>query len=1643
MISQYPKILVRLARTLPVVFSLFFLPMAQARAPMIDANGNGMSDVWEWLYNAEGVSPNADSDHDGFSNLQESVAGTDPFNSNSFPQIVTSVHAATNFSVTMPSALGKLYQLQSTTNIAGTNWMVETNAVARSGTSITLSASATNTAKFFRVAISDVDTDGDGLNDWEEYQLGLDPGSAFSNGQEDGNGNPLGDYAFVFAKLAQQNVVTVVAADPTATQPDPGASITATGQFLITRGGFPLDSITVNLGAGGPGSGFAVAGTDFVGWPGSVTLAAGASTATVTVTPMANTNLQAPLLAQLILKPGLNYTVGLESNASVVISPSPTATGNGLTGQYFTNSSTNYASTNNFNPKNLFLTRIDPAIDFNWTNGTSPDLSNGLYSVRWTGQVQPQFSETYVFDIKSDDGCKLWVNDQLLIDEWRSQKLTEWTNSIPLQAGTRYDIKLEYLQAGTTAQAHLSWYSPSQSETIIPSSSFYPTNEFVKAATNAAAVVTSALSATAFVGQPFSFAVTAANSPLAYTAIGLPPGLSFTSTNGLISGTPSLAGIFAVSLTASNRAGLGASILIINVLNDGNGIVQEIWTNVSGTNVADIPTSTPASVTNTRVSLQSGASYGANYGERVRAYFTAPVTGQYYFWLGCGDNAQLWVSDDSDPVNKVLRASTSPGQTVVQSPWIALAAGQQYYVEVLHKAGTAPGSTWSVNWRQDPTGTNTVAAGATPGYLTSRYYPPLAANVAGTLYSANLLAAPGVNSDGVGSATLRVNAAGTQATLNFEISNLKGVPTGESINSDPYLGDPSELIYDISASKPQGDGSYLWTFKATGPLAVADILEIISEGKAAINIESSAFPNGEISGHFIPAEGSQTFTPPPAPPAWTDDSAQTNGAVRFLSQATFGASAGDIAAVRSMGYSNWINYEFALPASHLLSNVLAHPSSDPTDLYQSPLMFNSWWQQSITAPDQLRQRVAFALSEIFVISENGVLVNHATALSSYYDMLLDNVFGNFRALLENVTLHPAMGLYLDMLGNGAGSEITGIHADENYAREVEQLFSIGLNREWPDGTLILNAGGNLVPTYNQNVIMGFASVFTGWNYYQTNQANGRLPTKWNPGANYTNAMVLVPAYHELGTKLLLDNVMLPAAQGASANSTLTNFDYYCSQDLEKALDCVFSNQNVAPFICRELIQRLVTSNPSRDYVYRVAQVFDDDGAGVRGNMQAVIRAILLDYEARSASMISQPGYGKQREAVIRVTSLARAFPAPSPVAGNYSETTNQLITISTPAPHRLNSGDTVYLTFADTSGHAAPTAQGYSATVLTTTNFTVNSPQLSAGSYTQSNGVITVDISGNGLTTNNPLYLVFTTGGGTNGLFNISTVIDTAHFTVATADAAIRSGNCLLPKISAGGYTQTGTSILVSTTGPHGLVVGNSVYINFTSGTAKTGTYAIDTVPDAADFTVTASASANQNHNSLSVYSLAMPQLARSGTVVMQEDTWNVSYTDKGGAASLMESPLRSPTVFNFYYPGYMFPGALASAGLTTPEFQLTTDTGVASQMNFIEGGILNNTANTNGLSSFTGGNGSIVLDISPWMTTTYTSNLGIPILVNNLNSLLAAGQVSAAAQSAIVSYVASTNFAYSTPPTHTQMRDRVRAVAHMIVSSPDYMIQK
>jgi uncharacterized protein (DUF1800 family) len=259
-------------------------------------------------------------------------------------------------------------------------------------------------------------------------------------------------------------------------------------------------------------------------------------------------------------------------------------------------------------------------------------------------------------------------------------------------------------------------------------------------------------------------------------------------------------------------------------------------------------------------------------------------------------------------------------------------------------------------------------------------------------------------------------------------------------------------------------------------------------------------------------------------------------------------------------------------------------------------------------------------------------------MARYLDVLESDAFGNFRQLLGDVTLDPTMGVYLNMLGNDQGDPANGINPNENYAREINQLFSIGLYMLNPDGTLMLDPTGLPIPTYNQAVVMGFAQVFTGWTFAGGDHSDPNNFYYVNP--NWRQAMEAWPEHHSPGTKLLLGGTILPAGQTPQ-------------QDLDAALNLIFNQPNVGPFLCRQLIQRLVTSNPSPAYVYRCGQAFANDGNGVRGNMQAVLSAILLDYEARSTTFVNQPGYGHLREPIVRLGELLRAVAAVPPADGKW------------------------------------------------------------------------------------------------------------------------------------------------------------------------------------------------------------------------------------------------------------------------------------------------------------------------------------------------------------------------------------------------------
>jgi uncharacterized protein (DUF1800 family) len=273
--------------------------------------------------------------------------------------------------------------------------------------------------------------------------------------------------------------------------------------------------------------------------------------------------------------------------------------------------------------------------------------------------------------------------------------------------------------------------------------------------------------------------------------------------------------------------------------------------------------------------------------------------------------------------------------------------------------------------------------------------------------------------------------------------------------------------------------------------------------------------------------------------------------------------------------------------------------------------------------------------QIFVISNVAPDIR-AVAMSSYMDMLNRNAFGNFRQLLQGVTLHPAMGYYLNMLESEKEDPVKGTHPNENFAREVQQLFTIGLVKLNLDGSPQLDGQGQSMPTYNEDVVRGFAKAFSGWAYGGLDNTKKRTFHNHNDNDErlWRVPMIAWPMWHSTASKQLLNGRVLPAGQTAE-------------KDLADALDTLFEHPNVGPFIGRQLIQRLVTSNPSPAYIARVASVFNRNSAGVRGDMRSVLRAILLDVEARSETSLSNLRLGKQREPVLRFAALLRGLGASS------------------------------------------------------------------------------------------------------------------------------------------------------------------------------------------------------------------------------------------------------------------------------------------------------------------------------------------------------------------------------------------------------------
>ena len=529
--------------------------------------------------------------------------------------------------------------------------------------------------------------------------------------------------------------------------------------------------------------------------------------------------------------------------------------------------------------------------------------------------------------------------------------------------------------------------------------------------------------------------------------------------------------------------------------------------------------------------------------------------------------------------------------TISGSPDTRLGTTSQFTATVANAASQ------SVTWQVD---------GITGGSTTT-----------GTISTAGLYTPPASlptpNTITIGAISTAAPAAST--TIPEAIWNPSPVVTSTTA-TQTVTGATSTFLLDV-----QGTGFVSGaTIQAAGsPLATTFLSA--TELQASYNTSTS----GPLAvGVVNPNPGSATS--PTANVQITVTKATVATAARLLDQATFGPTLTDIANVQSIGTEAYLTQQFATPATLLpdLPNPLVAPCapSNPVPCEQS-----EWWKTVITGPDQLRQRVAFALSEIFVVSTNSI---SPSAVIPFQNMLATDAFANFSTIMHDVTLSTAMGLYLNMLNSAKPATINGVAqiANENYARENMQLFTIGLNLLNPDGTPQLDGSGNMIPAYTQAQVQAFARAYTGWTYAS---ATGAPLTKYpNNTANYDAPMAFYDAQHDTGAKILLNGTTLPAGQTSV-------------QDLNGALANLFNHPNTGPFVCKQLIQHLVSSNPSPAYVSRVAAIFANDGTGVRGNMQAVIHAILTDTEARAGDTNPSFDGGHLREPMLYTANMIRAL----------------------------------------------------------------------------------------------------------------------------------------------------------------------------------------------------------------------------------------------------------------------------------------------------------------------------------------------------------------------------------------------------------------
>ncbi|WP_193214341.1 DUF1800 family protein [Luteolibacter marinus] len=530
------------------------------------------------------------------------------------------------------------------------------------------------------------------------------------------------------------------------------------------------------------------------------------------------------------------------------------------------------------------------------------------------------------------------------------------------------------------------------------------------------------------------------------------------------------------------------------------------------------------------------------------------------------------------------------------------------------------------------------------------------------LFLADLRPVPGSGSRGSGTAVVWLPADNDIARICLSFTTLDS-PVSAIRIEDPGGSGIHALVHG-------GYDGQDWPLRAGGNCPTDQaVLDALCSSALSLSIQSDQHPLGEVRGTFHPANGTIEFEPPPdpAPVQPLAGEALDRDIVRFLNQATFGATMADIENLRVLvaehsgdrlaAFGQWIDDQFAMPSPSLLAYLTAadrqeielsaslpsdHPDFNPAFEPAYHNRIRGWWLLAVHAPDQLRQRAAFALGEIFVVSDHDAVIRwRPHGMANYHDMLAAGASGSYRKLLEMVAIHPVIGQYLSHLRNDKalldedGNAI--VSPDENFARELLQLFSIGLTELHPDGSLKVGADGLPISTYFQRDISELARVFTGWSFGTINSPPTSSTTATNNNffqgdgitrleAQWTHPMAMFPDHHDDGEKHIMSLILPPGLGG--------------EEDLERLLDFLANHPNTAPFICRRLIQRFVTAKPTRGYVFRVSSRFVASG----GDLKATIKAILLDPEARMPDIpFAGSASGKKREPLLRFVAFLRAF----------------------------------------------------------------------------------------------------------------------------------------------------------------------------------------------------------------------------------------------------------------------------------------------------------------------------------------------------------------------------------------------------------------